>query len=119
MRLTPLTILNKPSQFQAVRKNGLSWHTPNFILSRLPQEADGQRVGFILTKKSMKRAVDRNRVKRRLRALSREILPAQALKGDYVLVGKASCLDAEAETLKKDMLWALKRLSCINPPSQP
>ncbi len=117
MRLTPLITLNKPSQFQAIRKSGQSWHTPNFILSRLDQ-ADNQRIGFILTKK-VGGAVQRNRIKRRLRVLAREILPKEALTGDYVFVGFASCLDAEAETLKKDILWALKRLSCMRPPSQP
>ena len=115
MRLTPLITLNKPAQFTAVRVSGSAWHTPHFILSRRDRDEDGQSIGFVLTKK-IGNAVVRNRIKRRLRALAREILPEMAEKGDYVFIGKKPCLDAEAETLKKDVLWALKRLSCLKSP---
>lgn len=113
LRLSPLETLNKPSQFRAVRDKGASWHTTGFILSALrPAEEQGpsHRLGLILTKKTGN-AVKRNRIKRRLRALARDILPKEALPADYVLIGKTACIDAPAETLRKDMLWALKKLS--------
>jgi ribonuclease P protein component len=112
LRLTPLVTLKKPSEFKTVRDAGLSWHTPHFILSRRPREDDIRSLGLILTKK-IGNAVVRNRIKRRLRVLAREILPREAVPGDYVFIGKAACLDAAPETLKKDVLWALKRLSCL------
>lgn len=99
-----------------MRKSGSAWHTPHFILSRLEGEADEQKIGFVITKKTFKQAVKRNRIKRRLRALARDILPKEAQKGDYVFIGKPPCLDADPETLKKDVLWALKRLSCLKQP---
>ena len=71
----------------------------------------GHALGLILTKK-IGGAVVRNRIKRKLRVIARETLPSQAVPGDYVFIGKAACLDAGPETLKKDVLWALKRLSC-------
>lgn len=93
-----------------MRQGGKSWHTPNFILSWLKREDEVRRLGFIVTKK-IGDAVDRNRIKRRLRPLLREMLPQEAQPGDYVVIGKTPCLDADAETLKKDLLWALKKLS--------
>jgi ribonuclease P protein component len=46
------------------------------------------RVGFTCSKK-IGNAVARNRAKRRLRAVARAVMPAQALPGwDYVLVGR-------------------------------
>ena len=87
MRLSPLLTLTKAAEFQDVRKAGQSWHTPHFILSWLKREDDLRRIGFIVTKKTGD-AVDRNRIKRRLRPLLREILPEQAQPGDYVVIGK-------------------------------
>lgn len=115
MRLTPLRTLNKPSQFHVVRHRGKNWHTSHFVIS--VYSADNQTdhaIGFIVTKKMYKRAIDRNRVKRKLRPIAREILPTNASAGDYVLIAKPSCMDAPHEVLKKDMLWALKKLQCNN-----
>lgn len=94
----------------------MSWHTTGFILSALRHAEDdpSHRLGLILTKKTGG-AVKRNRIKRRLRALARDILPKQALPADYVLIGKTACIDADAQTLRKDMLWALKKLSLLSP----
>ena len=111
LRLSPLLTLTKAAEFQEVRKSGKSWHTPHFILSWLRREDGLRRIGFIVTKKTAADAVDRNRIRRRLRPLLREILPQQAQPGDYVVIGRAACLDADAETLKKDLLWALRNLS--------
>lgn len=94
-----------------MREANLSWHTPNFILSARKREDASHSLGLILTKK-IGGAVVRNRIKRKLRVIARETLPTGAIPGDYVFIGKAACLDAGPETLKKDVLWALKRLSC-------
>ena len=56
--------------------------------ARTPGEASGIRVGFTCSKK-VGNAVARNRAKRRLRAVAREVLPALGRDGwDYVLVGR-------------------------------
>lgn len=113
MRLSPLRTLNKPAQFHVVRHRGQAWHTTHFILSFYCN--DDQKdfgIGFIVTKKLYKKAVDRNRIKRKLRPVARDILPMHAPVGDYVMIAKATCLEASHEVLKKDMLWALKKLAC-------
>lgn len=71
----------------------------------------GIRVGFTCSKK-VGNAVTRNRAKRRLRALAREVLPQMGRPGwDYVLIGKPSAtVERGFADLRSDLIFALKKL---------
>ena len=75
--------------------------------------ADGdlaKRVGFTVTKK-IGGAVVRNRMKRRLRALAREILPTGGFAGaDHVLIGRAGGIERDFAALREDLLRALEKI---------
>lgn len=74
------------------------------------------RMGYTVTKKVSKKAVVRNRIKRRLRALAADIMPLYAVDGhDYVLVGRGETLDKDYLSLQKDLKWCLKRLDLMCP----
>ena len=50
-------------------------------------------------------------MKRRFRALAREVLPAQGLAGaDHVLVGRAAGIERSFQSLKSELENALARL---------
>ena len=73
--------------------------------------ADTCRVGITVSKYCSKKAVERNRIKRRLRSLIRELWPLHARAGfDYVLIAKTSALRAPYEELCEHMMRSLKRL---------
>ena len=106
-----LIILRKRSDFLAANA-GKRASGPGFVLL-VRDRADGdpaKRVGFTVTKK-IGGAVVRNRMKRRLRALAREILPAGGFSGaDHVLMGRAGGIERDYSLLRQELARALERL---------
>ena len=85
--------------------------TPGFILLvRERKDSDqSMRVGFTVTKK-IGGAVVRNRMKRRFRALAREIIPAQGFDGsDHVMIGRDKGIERDFALLRADLIGALAR----------
>jgi ribonuclease P protein component len=103
--------LKKRTDFLAVQNKGKKWVSHGLILQVRPNALSQRRVGFTVSKKVDKSAVKRNRIKRRLRAVAADILPAGAQNGyDYVLVGRATTATRPYETLCQDLTWCLDKL---------
>ena len=86
--------------------------TPGFVLLvRDRKDADpAMRVGFTVTKK-IGGAVVRNRMKRRFRALAREIVPAKGHAGaDHVMIGRAKGVERDYGLLRSELASALDSL---------
>ena len=67
-------------------------------------------VGFTVTKK-IGGAVVRNRMKRRFRALAREIVPAKGFAGsDHVMIGRARGIERDFSLLRNELASALDGL---------
>lgn len=85
---------------------------PGFVLLvRARDDGDEtMRVGFTVTKK-IGGAVVRNRMKRRFRALAREMLPEHGIPGaDHVLIGRAGGIERDYANLAAELKRALKRV---------
>jgi len=106
-----LTTIKKRSDFLAANA-GMRTTTPGFILlvrDRKDTESS-MRVGFTVTKK-IGGAVVRNRMKRRFRALAREIVPAKGFAGaDHVIIGRAKGIERDFGLLRTELAQALDRL---------
>ncbi len=86
---------------------------PGFVLLVRPRgDADPLvRIGFTVTKK-IGNAVVRNRMKRRFRALVRDVFPAHAVPGaDHVLIGRSSGIERDYATLASELKRALAKLT--------
>ena len=86
--------------------------TPGFILlvRDLKDAESSMRVGFTVTKK-IGGAVVRNRMKRRFRALAREIVPAKGIAGaDHVMIGRSKGIERDFSLLRSELASALDRL---------
>ena len=85
---------------------------PGFVLLvRDRNDADvTMRIGFTVTKK-IGGAVVRNRMKRRFRALAREIVPAKGFGGaDHVMIGRAKGIERDFGLLRSELAEALDKL---------
>jgi ribonuclease P protein component len=106
-----LITITRRADFLAAN-GGLRATTPGFILLvRDREDADpAMRVGFTVTKK-IGGAVVRNRMKRRFRALAREVVPAKGFAGaDHVMIGRTKGIEREFALLRSEFGQALDRL---------
>ncbi len=106
-----LSRLKRRSEFLRVADRGRRAASAGLVLQAAPRDDDeGPRIGLTVTRR-IGNAVARNRVRRRLRALAGEVMPAAAATGyDYVLVGRAGTKDRPYDALRRDLLSALGRL---------
>ena len=85
---------------------------PGFVLL-VRDRKDGDpamRIGITVTKK-IGGAVVRNRMKRRFRALAREILPAEGQPGaDHVLIGRAGGIERPFDQLAAELSEGLAKI---------
>lgn len=112
-----LITLKKRAEFLRVR-GGLRWSTPALVLEAKPRpceakEAEGvapdSRFGFTVSKKIGK-AVVRNRVRRRLKAAARELLPMARAGFDYVIIARQPAVELPYADLKADLALAMARV---------
>lgn len=113
-----LTITSLKSRADFLRlRNGRKAMSAYFILRAAPSNIPtqtGARVGYTVTTKCGN-AVVRNRIKRRLRALVREIFPTGAKAGyDYIIVArndaKPSAADVDFQALREALTQAMARI---------
>ena len=90
---------------------GLKHSCDTMIVQTKKNDLRTVRVGITCSKK-VGNAVVRNRAKRRLRAIAREVLPTWGRVGfDYVLIGRhGSTISSEFKNLKNDFISALEAL---------
>lgn len=99
------------AEFLSVAAQGKKWVAPGVIVQLLVQpDQDSIKLGLTASRK-VGGAVERNRARRRLRALAHDILPKSGLPPcSIVFIAKTSTVSRKPADLRKDVEWCLKRL---------
>lgn len=70
------------------------------------------RFGFTVSKRTSKKAVERNRIRRRLKEAVRLVAASDALQGcDYVLVGRRQAMSESFAAMRADLAGALAQVA--------
>jgi ribonuclease P protein component len=113
-----VTTLKMRAEFLRVRK-GARWAGPAFVLEAKerhrkdggpPAGEQGPRFGFTVTRQIGK-AVERNRIRRRLKAAVRNVGPDRARREfDYVLIARRPALTSAFAAIVSDLEKAFERV---------
>lgn len=102
--------LKRRADFLAVAKGTRIQASPFLLQSLDRRDRNAPRIGFTVTKKTGN-AVERNRIRRRLRAAAAAVAPRAARQGfDYVLVARRPALTVPFATMLEDLDRALARI---------
>jgi len=103
--------LVKEKDFKRIFKLGKSFYSKIFRIKILANELDSNRYGIVISTKVSKKAVERNKLKRQVRASLKEF-NRKLIKGfDLVVIVSPLALNQEYKTIQSElekMLFALK-----------
>jgi ribonuclease P protein component len=106
--------LKKRAEFGQVFKRGRTFGDRYLVLFVLyPGRGPETRVGFT-TQRTVGGAVQRNRVRRRLRALYSLYAESTVPCGDLIFLGKKRMLDARWTDLQQSMRRVLRQAGCLD-----
>lgn len=110
--------LRKSSEFLQVRQQGRSITSRLLILAYVANNSETTRIGFVVSKRVSKHAVERNYIKRLLSEAVRPLLPCLSGGWDIVLTVRSgrgersernAAVNADASMLKQEVVTLLQR----------
>jgi len=93
--------------------------SPLLVLAWMPNDVARTRVGFVVSKRIAKHAVDRNYIKRLLSEAIRGLLPRLPGGLDIVISARQKANTADLRILEQDMVTLLRRAQLLEIPSNP
>lgn len=109
LRFPKAARLSQSSEFSRIRSEGTSFHGKLVVLTVLRVAIDeAPRIGLI-TSRRVGRAVERNRVRRRLREIIRAVLPQMRRGLWFVIVARAAATRAKFSALQADVMSLAER----------
>lgn len=100
--------LHADNDIKRLVRGGKTFFLPQLTLKYQINDQKALRIGFVVSTKVDKKAVIRNKVKRRMREALRAELDNIKNGNDLLFIAKKSCIDLSLVELKKQIQFALK-----------
>lgn len=113
MALNRALRLRKSSDFQWVRQQGQSTASRLLILAWTPNNVSSVRIGFVISKRISKSAVQRNYIKRLLSEAIQPTLADLPQNYDIVLSARFQVIGVDLFTLRRDITTLLRRAGLL------
>lgn len=115
--------LNAQAAFDSLRKSKTRWVAQGLVVQVLPRSRpDLSSYGLCISasKKTAPLAVDRNRLRRRLKAIALSVIPTRAKADyDYMITARHQTKDRSPAELEGDLVWCLKKLDLLQDQAAP
>jgi ribonuclease P protein component len=105
--------LKKKKDFERVFSQGRNLKGDFLFFKTINNKLEDNRIGFIVSKKVSKKAVERNKIKRRLREILRSITLDNQEKIDGVFITFPSIKEKSFEEMKKEVFSLLKKAGLV------
>ena len=109
--------LRRQSDFQALRERGISRAHPLLVLRAAPNGLPYARFGFVVGRRVARRAVVRNRTRRRMREIARRT-PVRA-GWDLLFIARQPAAQARFVELREAMTQLEQRAGLLDRPVEP
>jgi ribonuclease P protein component len=115
--LSRLNRLTKNKEFENVFKNGRSSYDKILGIKAAPNNLGAVRFGILISTKISKKAVERNKVKRRIRDILKKNL-GQLSNCDIIIITLKGIIENTYAEIEQSIVFQLKRLRLINDHAQ-
>ena len=105
--------LTRDKDFKKISASGKSFFSPLFRVRTLPNNLAHSRFAFIVTTKTSKKAIVRNRIKRQVREIVRLKHEGANPGYDIVVTIKTTALNKAYQELEKDLLKLLAKAKVL------
>ena len=106
--------LRRRKDFARLHRRGKITHSNSFSLKYMPNQLGHNRAAVIISTKIDKRAVLRNRTRRRFYAALQELWPQLETGYDIVILTRHPALDLKGDKLKQELYSTCQRSGLIN-----
>ena len=105
--------LKGDNNFKRLSRKGRSFFSPGLSLRVVKNQEHNSRCAFIVSTKISKKAVVRNKIKRRMREIVRNITPQIKQGYDILIIAKPATLKLGYKELDSETLQLLKKAKLI------
>jgi len=107
--LKKINRIGNRKEFLEVKNNGEMIYSPIFGALVLKKDDDLKKFGFVISKKISKRAVDRNKIKRRMTEVLRDYLDKFENGTRMIFLAKKEILNKKVEEIEVEIKKCLKK----------